>query len=471
MHDMLIRNGFVALMDRERTVFERGSVYIQNGRIAEVGEASRLPQRAHTVIDAGHHVVLPGFVNTHAHLQQYFRGVYELIGDFYEVNLPLEGYRSPQDMDSLGLASCAELIYGGCTTAQIIYTYPDGFAKAVEQAGNRVVLCADIEEVDLERLRDGVYTYLPEKGAAAFQRAADLFRNWHGKAGGRITTAMAPKAPDLTTADTYRKCRLFAAENGLRMTTHLSQSWREFKQLERLYDKTPPEHLHDLGVLNHRLTAAHCTFTTESDIRLIAAAGTGILHCRSVTNPLLRWLDMGIRIGLGTDDYHHDMLQLLRQNLTGQSTWARLAGGAAEMMAATRRTARPGFYELLEMATCRSAEALGMAAEIGSLEPGKRADILLVDMQNPYLTPTRDPFTSIVLYGSSADIDTVIVDGIVLKHDGALTTIDLAEALRMAQERVDGIIYRFFREHPDQEAIWEKRVRNGRKVQSIPANP
>jgi cytosine/adenosine deaminase-related metal-dependent hydrolase len=155
-------------------------------------------------------------------------------------------------------------------------------------------LAADIEEVDLNRLSEGVYDYLPEKGAAAFKRAVDLYTNWHGKAGGRITAVMAPKAPDLATADTYLKCKEFADRHGLRMTTHLSQSWREVKQVEKLYGKTPPQHLHDLGILDARLTGAHCTYITQKDIQLIADSGMGILHCRAVTNPLVRWMDMSI---------------------------------------------------------------------------------------------------------------------------------------------------------------------------------
>jgi 5-methylthioadenosine/S-adenosylhomocysteine deaminase len=459
MSDLLIRNGFVVTMDHQRSIFPRADVYVQDGRILRIGKASEMPGSADTVIDADHHVVLPGFVNTHAHLQQYFRGVYELIGDFYDVNLPLEGYRSPDDMEWLGDASCAELIHGGCTTAQIIYTYPDGFARSVERAGNRVVLAADIEEVDLEQLRGGEYTYLPEKGEAAFKRAVDLHRDWNGKVDGRIDVVMAPKAPDLATADTYARCREHAAANGLRMTTHLSQSWREVTQVEKLHGKTPPEHLRDLGVLNERLTAAHCTFATRQDTALLASSGTGILHCRSVTNPLLDWLDRGIPVGLGTDDYHHDMLQLLRQNLAGQSTRAKLNGGAAQMLASSRRTFRPTFYELVELATRRGAEVLGLEAEIGSLKVGKKADIILINMQNPFLTPTKDQITSIVSYGCSSDIDTVIVDGNVLKRDGDLATIDLPAALQKAQERVEMIISRFFKEHPEQREAWEQRLR------------
>jgi 5-methylthioadenosine/S-adenosylhomocysteine deaminase len=445
-------------MDRQRTVCRQGSLYIKNDQIVDVGNEVNAPPNPEVVIDAEYKVVLPGFVNAHAHLQQYFRGVYELIGEFYKVNLPLEGYRQPEDMETMGLASCAELLYGGCTTTMVIYTYPDGFAQAIEQAGNRAILAADIEEVDLARLAEGIYEYLPDKGAAAFQRAVDLYENWHGKASGRITAIMAPKAPDLATPETYRKCQAFAEEHDLRMTTHLSQSWREVKQVQKLYGKTPPQHLHDLGVLDEWLTGAHCTYATEKDTQLITRSGMGILHCRAVTNPLARWLDLGIPVGLGTDDYFHDMFQLLRENLAGQAARARLVESAEEMLAADRRTFRPTFYDLLEMATRGGAETLGIDGEVGSLEPGKKADLILVDMLNPYLTPTKDPLTSIVLYATPADVDTVIVDGRILKKDKALTTIDLKQALTEAQERVEAIIDRFFHEHPEQRAAWEQKA-------------
>jgi len=460
--DILIRNGFIATMDAAHTVFPRGSLYISDERIEGVGKEVAAPRSPEYVIDAENKVVLPGFVNAHAHLQQYFRGVYELIGDFYEVNLPLEGYRRPEDMEYLGLASCAELIYGGSTTSTVIYTYPDGFARAVEAAGNRVILGADIEEVDLNKLRGGVYEYLPEKGKAAFERAMDLYRNWHGRADGRITAIMAPKAADLALPETYLRCKEAAEKYGLNISTHLSQSWREVTQVKRKYGKTPPEHLRDLGLLDERLRGAHCTYATERDTMLIRDSGMVIMHCRAVTNPLVRWMDLGIPVGLGTDDYHHDVLQLLREILWGALARAKAAGGAEEMLASSRRTARPTFYELLELATRRGAEAMGVGSEVGSIEPGKRADIITVSMLNPFLTPTKDPLTSVVLYGSSSDIDTVIVDGKFLKRGGALTTIDPREVLPVAQKRVDEIINRFFEDHPDQRRAWEEKALRGK---------
>ncbi len=447
MTSILIRNGFIVTMNDERKVYKRGNLYIEDDRIVSVGEQVDVSSPEY-VIDAEHKIVLPGFVNTHAHLQQYFRGVYELIGDFYKVNLPLEMYRRPEDMDWLGQSSCAELIYGGCTTTTILYTYPEGFARAVERAGNRVILGADIEEVNLDRLSEGVYEYLPEKGEEAFKRAVDLYMRWHNRAGGRIKVIMAPKAPDLVRPETYLRCKEFAEEKGLRMTTHLSQSRREVQQVKKLYGKTPPKHLFDLGVMDDKLTGAHCTYITEGDLQLIKETGMGILHCRAVTNPLTKWMDLGIPVGLGTDDYFHDMLQLMRQNIYAADVQERLG---------LHRFRRPTFYELLELATRKGAEVMGIADEVGSIEPGKKADVIIVDMMNPYLTPTMNPLTSLVFYGSSSNIETVIVDGRILKMNGKLTTIDLKSALLKAQRRVEEIINRFFEDHPDQRRLWEKR--------------
>ncbi|MCJ7572737.1 amidohydrolase family protein, partial [Candidatus Bathyarchaeota archaeon] len=177
-----------------------------------------------------------------------------------------------------------------------------------------------------------------------------------------------------------------------------------------------------------------------------------------VENPLMMWVDRGIPVGFGTDDYFHNMNDLLREIREGQMTRARLVGGADGMLADNRRTARPTFYELLERATRGGAEALGIDKDVGSIEPGKKADVITVDMLNPYLTPTREPLTSLFLYATPADIDNVICDGRLLKKDGKLTTIDMGKALTLAQATCDEIIDRFFQEHPDQRLRWKKAV-------------
>jgi 5-methylthioadenosine/S-adenosylhomocysteine deaminase len=238
------------------------------------------------------------------------------------------------------------------------------------------------------------------------------------------------------------------------MTTHLSQSIREFKQVKKLYGKTPPQHLYDIGVMDEGLSGAHLTYGTMKDFQLIKETGMAILHCHSIESPLIDWMDMGIPIGLGTDDYYHDITDLIRKQRNGVMTRASKTGGYLGMIN-NRRTARPSFYEMLELATRRGAEVFGIDSMVGSLEVNKKADIITFNMMNPYLTPTRDPITSVFLYGNPGDIDHVICDGKLLKKDGKLTTIDMKDALHRAQGTCDQIIDKFFEEHPDQKKIWQ----------------
>jgi 5-methylthioadenosine/S-adenosylhomocysteine deaminase len=211
--------------------------------------------------------------------------------------------------------------------------------------------------------------------------------------------------------------------------------------------------------MDEKLSGAHLTYAKASDINLIKETGMAILHCHSVESPLLDWLDLGIPIGLGTDDYHHDMIDLIRKQRAGQMNRASKTGGHLSMINSNRRTTHPSFYEMLELATRGGAEALGMDEEIGSLETGKKADLITIDMMNPYITPTRDPITSIFLYSSPGDIDNVICDGNFLKIDHKLTTLDIENALTQAQGTCNQIIEKFFDEHPDQRDIWEKMAR------------
>lgn len=150
----------------------------------------------------------------------------------------------------------------------------DAFAWAVDETGIRAYLGEQISEADYEKVRDDEYVYIPEQAEEMYRRGVKLIDDWHGEANGRITTCLAPLAPDMCTPSVYERVREEVIERQLMMTTHIAQSAREVDQVRRLYNRTPVEHLHDIGVLGKELLAAHCIHVTEHDTRLIRDTGT-----------------------------------------------------------------------------------------------------------------------------------------------------------------------------------------------------
>lgn len=454
-----IEGAFILCMDHNRRSIRDGAILIEGNTIKRLGlKAEMKNMKADRTISLPNHVILPGFVNTHCHLQQYYRGVYEQIGDFYRVNLPLEGYRAPGHMKKLALSMCAEFLWGGCTTLQTVYTYPEDFAAAVEKTGLRALLSSDIEQVNLESLQRNEYLYDERKGDVAYKRAEDFFSRWHGRADGRIKVCMTPKAVDLVSLEMLQRVRNFAEKNDTRITMHLAQSYREINQVYKTYSQSPVQVLNSLGMLNDRLSVAHFAYADEVDTLLLSEKKVGISQCRFLNSPVQRWLDLGIKVGLGTDDDYHNMIALIRDVMFGQKDRAYLVKGSEGIQPETRSAMKPRAYDLLEMATRKGAEVLGMDKEIGSLEIGKKADIIAVSMDSPHLSPCHDPVVSLVYYGSSADVDTVIIDGKVVKERGTLTTIDLRQARVEAQEQAEDIMASFFHDHPQEGCLWRART-------------
>ena len=446
MVDLLIRGGVVYTMNGSRRIIRDGAVAVEGSRIVDVGSCRELDEKyaAERVIDASDRAVLPGFVDVHTHLPSIFvRGVYGVASEgLYRVLFPVKEFIEPRHIRLFGLAACIEALNSGVTTVQESYNYMDAFAQAAEETGIRANVAEQISEADYGKVKDGEYAYLPEQAEEMYRRAVRLVETWHGEAEGRITTCFAPLAPDMCTPAVYEQVQREAAARDLKVTTHLAQSLREVEQVKRLYGMTPVEHLSGLGVLGESLIAAHCIHTTDSDLRLIRESGTSILHCprpylsRGSTASLPRWLESGIRVGLGTDNVYHSMWETMRAALYA----ARVRDPSGF---------RPRFYELLELATIGGARVLGMEGEVGSIEPGKRADLQLIDLHDPHLTPSLDLTSSLVLYGSTSSVDTVIVDGRAVKEAGDITTVDAGLCLSQAQELCEELWSQFFAEHPE----------------------
>jgi len=449
MVDVVIRGGLVYTMDASRRVLDDGAVSVEGSRIVDVGPSDEVTPGyvAERVIDACGMAVLPGFVNVHTHLPSIFvRGVYGVVREgLYQVLFPVKKYLKPEHCHIFGLAGCLEALTAGSTTIQETYNYMHSFARAVEETGIRVDLGEQIAEADYQAIKNGVYRYLPEQAEEMLERAVRLKKDWHGKADGRITVSWAPLAPDMCTPWVYEEV-MRRHRPGEKISTHVAQSHREVEQVRRLYGKTSVEHLADLGVLGPDLIGAHCIHNSDEDLRMMKGVGASVLHCPrpyllgGATAPLARWMDMGLKVGLGTDNVYHTMWETMRAAIYG----ARFRETLGEPRS-------PRYYDVLELATIKGAEVMGMADKVGSLEPGKKADLQLIDLRSPHITPTADVTSSLVLYGATENVDTVMVDGRIVKENGEITVADVGKVVSEAQALTDEIWSDLFRDRPDLE--------------------
>ena len=447
MVDILIKRGLVYTMDSSKHIIEDGAIAIKGNSIFEVGKTSDLITKysADITIDAKGKAVLPGFVNVHTHLPSIFvRGVYGVVREgLYQVLFPSKEHLKPEHCYTLGLASCAEALTSGSTTIQETYNYMHHFAKATNETGIRADLGEQIAEADYQEIKDGIYKYLPDQAEEMLKRSVALKKNWDGEADGRISVSWAPLAPDMCTPWVYQEVKE-RKNPSEKISTHVSQSLREVKQVKTLYGKSSVQHLKDINVLGPDLIGAHCIHCDDTDLKDIQTSGTSILHCPrpyllgGATAPLANWRKMGIKVGLGTDNVYHTMWETMRAAIYGARARERLGEPVS-----------PSYYEVLELATIRGAEVLGIMECVGSLETGKKADIQLIDLYQSHIIPTADITSSLVLYGATANVDTVIVDGNIVKENGVVSTIDVADCLEKAQVVTQEIWDNLFHERPE----------------------
>ncbi len=275
------------------------------------------------------------------------------------------------------------------------------------------------------------------------KRDTALKSKWNGAANGRITTSWAHLAPDMVTPWVYEEV-LKHREAGEKISTHVEQSRREVVQVKKLYDKTSVDHLRDLGVLGPDLIGAHCIHNTDSDLKLMKEAGASVLHCPrpfllgGTIAPLAKWREMGLKVGFGTDNVFHNMGETLRT-----------ATYAARIRETMGEPKSPSYYDILELATIKGAEVMGTQDKVGSLEEGKKADIQLIDLKCPHIYPTADVTSSLVLYGGTVNVDTVMVDGKILKQGGRMVGVDVGSILDEAQRITTEIWEGLYADRPE----------------------
>ncbi|MDI6884660.1 MAG: amidohydrolase family protein [Hadesarchaea archaeon] len=431
MADILVKGGHVVTMDPQRRVFERGSVAIKGDKIAAVGK--EIKENADVVIDARGKVVLPGLINCHTHLSMtLLRGVADdmPLMQWLETKIwPIEKNLRAEDCYAGALLGCLEMIKSGTTCFADQYFYMEHVARAVEEAGTRGVLSYGIIELDD-----------PKRRESELRAGEKLVKAWHGKAGGRVLTMFGPHASYTCSPECLAKVKELAKKHKVGIHTHLSESQDEIKQITEKYGKRPVEHLDSIGFLGPEVLAAHCVWLTEQEIRVLRDRGVKPAH-NPVSNmkigcgvaPVPEMLAAGIPVALGTDGAASNNTL----DMFSEMKFAALLNKVHKLDPVAVPAA-----SALEMATVNGAIALGLGDKLGSLEVGKKADLVVVDLKKPHLSPLHNIISHLVYSAVGSDVDTTIVDGKILMRERKVLTLDEDKVLREAQKSSDALLAR-----------------------------
>lgn len=435
---MIILSGAtVVTMDPEKRILADSAIAIQGERIVWVGQKDQIPDKFDNfqVVRLERKVIFPGFVNLHTHAAlSILRGVGDDTGiaPAYSPNVPQGVFLSPQDVYIFSMLGGLEALRFGTTCIVDNYIYEHQAVSAFNELGMRAVVSERLHDADLFNVPLGIYEFDPQIGEQQLERSYDLVQHWHGKFNGRIRCRLGPHAPDTCSTTYLKNIRDAAQELDLGLVIHLAQSRREVKEIQQRSGKTVTQYLADLGMLGPQMIAGHCIFVDEDEMDLLARTGTHVSH-QSGSNsrggmmaPIKALVERGVNLGLGTDNMSGDMIEVMRLALCV----ARMQTGDNLALSA---------YDVLEMATLGGARALGMEHEIGSIEVGKKADLVVVDYQKPHLVPMKDPIANLVHNGQGSDIDMVMVDGYIVIKDGHAITIDEDALLREAQRASDAL--------------------------------
>lgn len=432
--DLLVGGDLVLTLDEQGRVLRNGALAVSGGRIVDIGPAAALEARwsAATHVDGKGRLVIPGLVNVHNHTPLMItRGMIEDIGfaPMYTPGIPQGHWLDADDAYALSSLGMYELLRAGCTTVVDYYRYPSSCARAAAELGLRAVIAGRVHDADPAALAVGRYEHRVEVGNASLRENAELIERWNGHDGGRIRCDWAPHAPDTCSDDLLREVGRLAEAHGGNLHTHLAQLPIEVEAVQARSGMTPARLLDKLGLLNERLIAAHCIHIERADIELCGKAGITVAHA-PIGNakggriaPIVELRDAGARIALCTDTFSGDLIEAMRWSIAMQ----RIDRQGNVLDART----------VLDWGTREGAAALGMGSEIGSLEIGKRADIVLLDNRSPSLAPLIDGYGVLVHSASGRDVDTVIVEGRIVLAGGQPTRVDGGEIVTRAQGVAD----------------------------------
>jgi 5-methylthioadenosine/S-adenosylhomocysteine deaminase len=430
--DLLLTGAWVLTQNERRETFSPGAVAIKGDEIVAAGPVSRLQARyaPAQILDYPRGLIMPGLINAHTHAAMaLFRGLAD--------DLPLEewlnSYIFPAESNLNGdfvywgtKLAVAEMLLSGTTTFCDMYLFAHAVAKAAAETGIRAVVGEVLYDFPSPN-------YGPPEMGLKFSE--DLCRAWQGHP--RVRVAIQPHAVYTCSPELLQECGDLADKYDTRLIIHLSETHREVADCQARYGATPVGHLGRLGLLTPRLVADHCVVLSQDDLEQLAASGVGVAHCpesnmklASGLAPVCDLLSRGVPVGLGTDGCASNNNLDLVQEMDTAAKLQKVRYLDPTVLPATAA---------LDLATTGGARVLGLEGEVGALAPGLKADVVVLDLDQPHLTPLYDPYSHLVYAATGADVQTVLVHGRVLVQDRRLLAFDLDETMARARELARGV--------------------------------
>lgn len=451
--DILITNGFVITMEGPGAgVIEKGAVAVKDGVIQDVGHADDLEKkyRANMVFDAAGKAVMPGLIDAHIHTSlALLRGMAQDTKNWLQKGIgPFKPHIKKDDIVKGSLMNILEGIKAGTTT---FCDYDNPMTEIAEnylRIGARARIASMINELppDLHKLEVGdLYPFDSSSGERMLMENIRLVEEWHGRGRGRITCVFGPQGPDMLSRELLLEIKHLAEKYDTKIYLHVAQGDREIDQMIKRYGKRSVEFLDEIGYLNERLIAIHLTEATKDEAQFIAKKGASMVHCPGsigiidgIVPPVLEFLEAGGTAALGSDQAPGNNCS----NIFNEMKFAAILNKVKRQ----DPTVMPA-WKVLRMATIEGAKAIGLENEIGSLKPGKRADIIIVNLNEPGLCPVitqpvRNIVPNLVYSARGNEVKTVIIDGNVVMENRKVLTVNEKEVVLQAQEAAEGLALR-----------------------------
>ena len=439
---MLFTNATIITMNAKREIINDGAIATLDDRIVAIGKTQEMKERHpdQEVTDVGGKLIIPGLIDTHVHLAQaMIRGCADdmsLIEWLIKRVWVLQGNYTVDDGYTSARLCIAEMLKSGTTTfleSMLAHRYGfDGIAQAVEESGIRACLAGIVMDIGTYATQENsMHSGLIESRETSLLGVIDMHSKWNKAARDRIHVWFGPRTPGGVTSELYREMSDYAHKYDMGITMHLAEVEADKIYLNEKFGLSPVLYAESVGLLGAKTVLVHMVWLNDEDINKLAETGTNVSHNPSSNSKLAsgickvpQMLQRGVNVALGCDggpsNNDYDMIREMKL--------AALIHKAVSL----DPTIVPA-ETVLEMATINGAQALGLAHEIGSLEVGKKADMVVLDLSRLHTTPSPNPVSSLVYAATGGEVDTVMVDGRVLVQGGSLLSMNEEEVKNEAR--------------------------------------